>query len=223
MTKGILGLDPNDRPREKLLKKGAGALSGLELLQVVIGSGVKGADVVKISKDIYSLLELHHGKVSIDDLQRIKGVSTASASKIIASLELAGRFVKAGTKINSSEDALLLLADLRYKKQEHFVVLALDGANRLIERRLISVGTLNASIVHPRDVFVDAITDRAASIIVAHNHPSGSLEPSPADIEVTKRLREAGKILGINLLEHIIVTPATTRQLGQKLHCHQRH
>jgi DNA repair protein RadC len=98
------------------------------------------------------------------------------------------------------------LADIRDKKQEYFVCLTLDGANRLITKRVISIGTLTSSLVHPREVFADAITDRAASIIVAHNHPSGTLTPSDADRQVTERLREAGELLGVALIDHILLT-----------------
>lgn len=201
-------LAKEDRPREKMLARGEQALSDLELLQVVIGSGVQGADVTQISKEILKLLEAQNGKVTLEQLLKIKGVSTATATKLLASLELTSRFVKTGVKIQNSTDVLPLVADLRSKKQEHFVVLTLDGANRLIERRTVSIGTLSASLVHPREVFADAIADRAASIIVVHNHPGGSLEPSNADVEVTKRLREVGVLVGIKLLDHIILTPA---------------
>lgn len=108
--------------------------------------------------------------------------------------------------IDSPEAAIAQLADIRDKKQEYFVCLTLDGANRLIAKRVISIGTLTSSLVHPREVFADAITDRAASIIVAHNHPSGNLEASQADKEVTKRLRKVGELLGIMMLDHIILT-----------------
>ncbi len=199
-------LAKEDRPREKMLARGEQALSDLELLQVVIGSGVHGADVTQISKEILKLLEAQNGKIKLEQLLKIKGVSTATATKLLAGLELTSRFVKTGMKIQNSTDVLPLVADLRTKKQEHFVVLTLDGANRLIERRTVSIGTLSASLVHPREVFADAIADRAASIIVVHNHPGGSLEPSNADIEVTKRLREVGTLVGIKLLDHIIIT-----------------
>lgn len=202
----IQNINKQDRPREKLIIKGQGALSNLELLQVIIGSGVSGADVTQISRKILKLLEDQHGKVTLEQLTIIKGVSTATAAKLIAALELTSRFSYTGTEISTPEDALPLLADIRTKKQEHFVVLTLDGANRLIEKRLISVGTLNVSLVHPREVFADAITDRSASIIVAHNHPSETLEPSEADLGVTRRLAEAGELLGIRLIDHLIVT-----------------
>ncbi len=198
-----------DRPREKLLNKGVSSLSEIELLQVIIGSGVKGADVTKISRMIAQLLGKHQGKTDIESLLHIKGISTATASKILASLELAERYRIDGLKVNLPEDVLPMLHDIREKKQEHFVVFSLDGANRIITRRIVSIGTLSASLVHPREVFADVITDRAASIIIAHNHPGGSLEPSKADTEVTERIKNAGAILGIRLLDHIIVTDSS--------------
>lgn len=202
----ILSLRPADRPREKLLAKGEVHLSNHELLQVVIGSGIVGADVTKIANDILVVMEQHNGKPTMDELVAVRGVSLATASKLLASLELTGRFNHSGKRIMDEDNVLELLADIRHKPQEHFVVLTLDGANRLIEKRIITIGTLNASLVHPREVFADAITDRAAGIVVAHNHPGGSLEPSDPDIVVTKRLRAAGELLGIRLLDHIIVT-----------------
>ena len=108
--------------------------------------------------------------------------------------------------IDSPEKAVEQLVDIRDKKQEYFVCLTLDGANRLIAKRIITIGTLTASLVHPREVFAEAIADRAASVIVAHNHPSGNLEPSQADREVTKRLKDAGELLGIELIDHVVIT-----------------
>jgi DNA repair protein RadC len=205
-TPSIKSLATVDRPREKLLARGEKHLSNAELLQVIIGSGIKGADVTQIAARILSLLELHNGRLTLQQLQAVRGVSTATATKLLASLELTGRFSHAGTKVETEDDVLPLLADIRHKKQEHFVVLTLDGAQRLIEKRVVTIGTLNNSLVHPREVFADAITDRAAAIVVAHNHPGGSLHPSGADLVVTKRLRAAGELLGIKLLDHIIVT-----------------
>lgn len=202
----IQSLAVHERPREKMLAKGQGYLSNAELLQVVVGSGIRGADVTQIAEEILQLLEAYNGKPALEQLVKIRGVSTATATKLLASLELTGRLNFTGTFIETEDDVLALLADIRYKKQEHFVVITLDGANRLIEKRTISVGTLNASLVHPREVFADAITDRAAAIVVAHNHPGGSLEASGPDIITTKRLRAAGELLGIKLLDHFIVT-----------------
>jgi DNA repair protein RadC len=206
LSSSILSLRPAERPREKLLAKGEASLSNQELLQVVIGSGIVGADVTKIAAATLAVMERNNGKPSLDDLMNIRGVSLATASKLLASLELTSRFNHSGKVVMDEDNVLELLADIRRKPQEHFVVLTLDGANRLIEKRVVTIGTLNASLVHPREVFADAITDRAAGIVVAHNHPGGTLEPSGPDIVVTKRLRAAGELLGIRLLDHIIVT-----------------
>ena len=201
----IQKLDKKDRPREKLLAKGAENLTDIELIQIIIGSGVKNADVTKISKQIKKLLDTNGYKIISEQLTAIKGVSTATATKLVALFELAEREFKDFTIIDSAEKAAMLVPELKDTKQEHLIVLSLDGANRLSQKRLISIGTLNASLVHPREVFADPITDRAASIIVIHNHPSGTPEPRDADIQITKRLQDAGKLLGINVLDHIII------------------
>jgi DNA repair protein RadC len=198
-----------DRPREKMLARGQANLNNAELLQVVIGSGIRGADVTQIASEILELLEEYHCKPPLKRLLAVRGVSTATATKLLASLELTGRLNYTGKLIQTEDDILPLLADIRFKKQEHFIVITLDGANRLIEKRTITIGTLNASLVHPREVFADAITDRAAGIVVAHNHPGGSLEPSGADIVTTRRLTAAGELLGIKMLDHIIVTASS--------------
>ena len=202
----ILSLRQEERPREKLVAKGQQHLSNRELLQVVIGSGFPGNDVTKIADNLLAVMENSNGKPSLNELLSVRGVKEATASKLLASLELTGRFNHSGKKILDEDNVLELLADIRTKPQEHFVVMTLDGANRLIEKRIITIGTINASLVHPREVFADAIADRAAAIVVAHNHPGGTLEASGPDIVVTKRLRAAGELLGIRLLDHIIVT-----------------
>lgn len=203
----IKDLAKAERPREKMLSRGHHNLTNKELLQVVVGSGTRGADVTQISHDILTVMEAHNGKPALTDLKKIRGVSDATATKLVASLELTSRFNHTGKRIIDEDDVVSLLEDIRYKKQEHFVVFTLDGAQRLIERRIISIGTINASLVHPREVFAEAVTDRAAGIVVAHNHPGGSLEASGPDLLVTRRLRAAGELLGIKLLDHIIVTP----------------
>ena len=210
----IHSLAVHERPREKMLSKGQGYLSNAELVQVVVGSGIKGADVTQIAAEILDLLEYYHCKPNLEQLVKIRGVSTATATKLLASLELTSRLNYSGRIVETEDDVLPLLADIRFKKQEHFVVLTLDGANRLIEKRTVTIGTLNASLVHPREVYADAISDRAAAIIVAHNHPGGSLEPSAADIVTTKRLRAAGELLGVRLLDHIIVTATSHCVVG---------
>lgn len=196
------------RPREKLQARGAEALSDYELLMAIIGSGVAGADVTKVARDVQKLLKEKASELTLDDLLAIKGLGLAKATPIMAGYELWRRQFEVSERpvIDSPEKAVEQLADIRDKKQEYFVCLTLDGANRLIAKRIVTIGTLTASLVHPREVFVDAITDRAASIIVAHNHPSGNSEPSQADRDVTDRLREAGELLGVTLLDHVIVT-----------------
>lgn len=204
----IQNLNEHDRPREKLQTKGAAALSDFELLQALIGSGNKHVDVTTIAKNTHKLLQKHGANITYAQLEQVTGMGEAKISELIAAIELAKRYLLDTDRpiIDSPEAAVAQLADIRDKCQEHFVCLTLDGANRLIAKRIITIGTLNASLVHPREVFADAITDRAASIIVAHNHPSGTLYPSAADTSVTKRLKEAGALVGISVLSHIIVT-----------------
>lgn len=198
----------DDRPREKLQTKGAAALSDLELLMAIIGSGTAQADVTKIARDVKKLLAEKGSGLSYDDLLAVKSLGPAKATQIMAGFELWRRQFEVTDRpiIDSPEKAVEQLADIRDKKQEYFVCLTLDGANRLIAKRIITIGILTTSLVHPREVFADAITDRAASIIVAHNHPSGELRRSSADESVTELLSDAGDLLDIRLRDHIIVT-----------------
>lgn len=197
-----------DRPREKLAIKGAASLSDLELLMALIGSGNKQADVGKIAKDTLKLIQAHGADISYEQLQQVTGMGAAKITEILAALELSKRYLIDSEQpiIDSPEKAAEQLAEIRDKKQEYFVCLTLDGANRLIAKRTITIGTLTSSLVHPREVFADAIADRAASIIIAHNHPSGSVKPSTADVEVTNRLTKAAQLVGISLVDHIVVT-----------------
>lgn len=198
----------SDRPREKLQTKGSAALSDFELLQALIGSGNAQADVSKIAKDTLKMFQKHGADLTYEQLAEVNGMGAAKITELLAALELSKRYLIDSEQpiIDSPERAVEQLADIRDKKQEYFVCLTLDGANRLISKRTITIGTLTASLVHPREVFADAITDRAASIIVGHNHPSGGLVPSAADREVTKRVLEAGELLGISVVDHLIVS-----------------
>lgn len=198
----------SDKPRERLLRKGSAALSNQELLEALIGRGNRQADVTAIAKQVRKLLNKYGADIAAEDLFMIPGVGQARVCEILAAFELSRRYLLNGEQpvIDSTEKALEQLSDIRDKQQEYFVCLTLDGANRLIAKRTITIGTLTSSLVHPREVFADAITDRAASIIVAHNHPSGRLSPSDEDIDVTEGLLEAGKLLGITVLDHLIVT-----------------
>jgi DNA repair protein RadC len=207
--KPIRDLPENDRPREKLKKKGAEALSDRELIAAIIGRGVQGRDVLSVAGDIGRVITAKGGGITCSDLGDIAGVGTAKACQLVAAFELARRYPVRDhnhrLRITSPEDIKPLVADLIPKKQEWFICITLNGAGELIERRTITVGLLNHSPVHPREVFADAITDRAASVVLVHNHPSGSPEPSAPDIEITRQLAEAGTLLGITVLDHIIV------------------
>ena len=196
------------RPREKLQAKSAQSLSDYELLMAIIGSGTAYADVTKIARDVQKLIKEKGSELTYDELLSVKSLGPAKATQIMAGFELWRRQFEVPDRpiIDSPEKAAEQLTDIRDKKQEYFISLTLDGANRLISKRTITIGTLTSSLVHPREVFAEAITDRAASIIVAHNHPSGSLTPSTADLDVTQRLKDAGELLGIQLVDHLIIT-----------------
>jgi len=195
-------------PREKLNKRGAAALSDIELLQAVIGSGGKDNDYKQIAKNLNAvILRVGPDALTIEDVKAVKGIGDAKATTVFAALEFWRRKYTKQTAplIDSPESAAEQLRFIKDKKQEYFVTLTLDGARRLINCRTITIGTLMASLVHPREVFSPAIEDRAASIIIGHNHPSGQLDISDNDKEVTKRIRLAGDLLGIALDDHIIV------------------
>lgn len=205
--KTINQLLPIDKPREKLIQKGVKALKDYELLAIILGSGVKGKDIIKLSKEIVKLFENDFQALTLEKLLLIHGLGTAKASQIISAIELSKRhLIKQNKKITNSDDVYEELKEYKNKKQEYFLAIYLDGANHIFSTNVISIGTLNQSLVHPREVFAPAIENRCASIIVAHNHPSGILTPSHEDIQVTKRLQESGKILGIELLDHIILS-----------------
>lgn len=204
------------RPREKLAAKGAESLSDYELLMAIIGSGNAQADVTKIAHDARKLIAEKGSELTYEDLLTVKSLGPAKATQIMAGFELWRRQFEVSERpiIDSPEAAVAQLADIRDKKQEYFVCLTLDGANRLIAKRVITIGTLTSSLVHPREVFADAITDRAASIIVAHNHPSGDLLASDADILITRRLQESGAVVGIIIKYHILLTKLTYRLIN---------
>ena len=198
-----------DRPREKIAQKGIASLSDPELIETIIGKGVRNKDVREIARDISVLVKQNPHAVNYDALREIEGVGPTKAAQIVACFELGRRYFgepDAPTKIARPEDILPLVAEYRDKRQEYFICVTLNGAGEVLATRIVTVGLLNHSLVHPREVFADAITDRAASIICVHNHPSGSLEPSSQDIAITRQVQEAGTLLGIQLLDHIITT-----------------
>lgn len=194
-----------ERPREKLCAKGAEALSDLELMAILLGRGVKGHEVLTVADRILKALDGNKGQVKLDELQKIEGVGPAKATLISAALEFSRRRIRPeGLKISFPADVLPLIRHYADRKQEHFICISINGANEVIKSRVITVGLVNKTQVHPREVFADPITDRASAIIVAHNHPAGELTPSAEDKEITEQLKSAGEILGVRLLDHII-------------------
>jgi len=207
----IKDLPKHKRPREKLFEKGAESLSDTELLAILIRTGRAGNSALDIAKDVlkrYPLSKLL--TTSVNDLLSIKGVESTKAITIKAALELGqratGSFNDSLPILDSPKVIVAQLTDLRGKQKEYFIALYLNARNQMIYKETISVGTLTASLVHPQEVFEPAIRHFASSIVIAHNHPSNSLEPSEEDIKLTENLARAGKILDIDLLDHIIIT-----------------
>ena len=205
--KKLKDIPEDERPRERLKKKGIKALSNEDLLMVILGRGMQGVDVESLAKSILKELENNPDNITLEKLTKIKGIGLAKASQILASFEFAKRFlIKDEVKVQKTEDVLELVKDIRTKKQEHFITLTLNGASVLIEKRTVFIGTVTESILHPREIFADAITDRASGIIFVHNHPLDNSKPSDSDISITKRLLDVAKIVGIEVIDHIIVS-----------------
>ena len=214
----IKDLQKVDLPREKLAKYGSGKLKDHELLALLLGSGIKGLNVLELSKKILEIIrKIGIKKITLTDLLKVKGLGQAKASQVKALLELGKRLnTENKLEILSASDGWNFCADIRGLQREHFVAFYLDTQNNLIERQTISIGTLNSSLVHPREVFEPALLFHSASIIIAHNHPSGELQPSSEDREVTRRLIEAGKIIGIDVIDHIILSKNSYLSFQQK-------
>ena len=209
MGKSIHEIPPADRPREKLLRKGARALSDQELLAILLGRGTPGMDVLALAARLARLIDQKGLDVKAEDLLPFAGVGDAKATLILAAIEFARRRIKPeGAKIETPADLLPHIHHYADRKQEHFLCASINGANEILNIRVVSIGLIDRSPVHPREVFADALADRASAVIVAHNHPSGGLEPSPGDLAITAQLKAAGAILGIELLDHIIFNRA---------------
>lgn len=214
MTSGIKSFPVHERPREKLMEKGVENLTDKELLAILLRTGRAGKSALDIAETILKKFPKKEIlTITLSDLKAVEGIDSGKACTLLAAFEFTKRATGAQTSgkpiIENDEQALAQLYDIRAHKKEHFVALYLNARNELIHREDISVGTVNASIVHPRDVFAPALEHNATSVIVAHNHPSGSAEPSPEDREVTTRLKEAGKLLGILLVRHFILTQSS--------------
>ncbi|WP_209631039.1 DNA repair protein RadC [Methanofollis sp. W23] len=205
-----------DRPREKIAARGPEALTDRELIAAIIGSGGPGHDVLEVARAIEGTLPLSDVP-AYADLLAIPGVGAAKASQITAAFELARRrLVPDDIRITRPEDVLPLVRHIAERKQEYFVCLSLNGAGEVVGNRVVTKGLLNYSPVHPREVFADVITDRAASVVFVHNHPSGSPEPSREDIAITRQLLDAAGILGIRVLDHIILTKKTHLSMRER-------
>jgi len=211
-TLRIADMLPDDRPRERLERSGPESLTTPELLAILFRTGARGRGAVQVAEELFKDLGSLGGiaTASMDDLSRVNGIGRVKAIEVLAAVELGKRLSatneEAKPLIRGPEDvAQLMMADLRYQPIEHLRVLIMDTRNRVRATRTVSTGTLTESLVHPREVYREAIRFSAAAICLVHNHPSGDPTPSPDDIKTTKRLLEAGKIMGIDLLDHVII------------------
>ncbi len=201
---------PDELPRERLARLGPQALKDQELLAVALGTGYRGRPVMDLAESILadypkeSLVDLDLGQLS-----RIKGLGKAKAGVLVAAFELARRGLHKGLGvrpvISAPGDALSMLSDIKDQQREHFLCLYLNARNQVIHKEVVSIGSLSSAIVHPREVFRTAVSQAAASVILAHNHPSGDVSPSQDDINLTRRLVQAGEIMGIDVLDHLII------------------
>ena len=209
----IKDLPLSERPREKLISYGVEALSNAELLALIIKSGNFEETAVEVAQKILSRDNrgiAYLADVSLEELMEVKGIGEGKASQILAAIEIGKRLNRIGPqdKIKISSPMVLvnlLMDEMRYLCKEHFKIAILDTKNQILAIENISIGTLNASIVHPRDVFKIAIKRNANSLILIHNHPSGDPNPSNEDISITNRLVDAGNLIGIKVLDHIII------------------
>jgi DNA repair protein RadC len=220
----IHDLPLSERPRERLQKYGSESLSAQEILALILGRGIAGESVMVTAQRLLSrfgnLKAL--ASASLEELSQVKGIGLAKASQIKAAFELASRIgadseAAARPLLKTPEDVFKLIGtSLKGKKQEHFLLVLLDTRSRLIKLAPLSVGSLDSSIVHPREVFREAVSASAASVILAHNHPSGDTTPSEDDIELTRRLARAGELMGIDVLDHVIVAGSSYLSLKRE-------
>ena len=206
----IKDLPKIERPRERLVAKGPENLKNKELLAILLGTGIEGRNVIEVAEQILEKYPVKNFlQLKYEDLLKIKGINSAKACTILASQELVKRALdvrdESLLKIGSVEDVLAQVVYLRDKTREHLMTLFLNARNELLYKKPMFVGTLNASLIHPREIFQEALKQNACSVILAHNHPSGDNEPSEDDITVTRRIIEAGKIMGVEVLDHVVI------------------
>ena len=199
-------------PREKFLLRGINSISDIELIEILVGSGIKGSDFKKISKSVLKVVKERVGKeeqISVNDLKRIHGVGQILAMKIVSGIELGrrvyGLFDREVVRITNSEDAYVLFKDMRDLKRERVDIVCLNSRFEYVVKETIAVGGLNCANILPRDILYPAITNNCAFVVMAHNHPSGDSTPSQEDIVLTKNLNQALEFVGIQLLDHIVV------------------
>jgi len=207
----IKDLPKIERPREKLVSKGTQNLKDEELLAILLRTGREGKNVLELARQVLTqypkkrLLKLRY-----EDLIKIKGINSAKACTILAAIELVKRALEKGEEtlpiIRSTKDVIAQAVYMRDKTREHLMAIYLNARNEMIFKKPMFIGTLNANLVHPREIFQEALKQNAASVILVHNHPSGDAEPSEDDLTITKRIIEAGKTMGINVLDHVIIT-----------------
>ena len=205
--KTLKELPRHERPREKLIQRGAHTLSDQELIAIILGRGTRQHDVLWLASRVVQSIDRMGLNLSVDDLISIEGIGQAKATLITAAFEFVRRHVKpTGLKISQPSDVLPLIQHYGDRTQEHFLCISLNGANEVIQTRVVTIGLVNQSHVHPREIFSDVIVERASAIIMAHNHPSGRVEPSREDAEVTQRIKTAGDLLVLELLDHVVFT-----------------
>ncbi|MDR0878791.1 MAG: DNA repair protein RadC [Treponema sp.] len=198
-------LSQEDRPRERLLRTGPAALQDHELLAILLNTGVKGKNVMVLAQELLEQLDRNKGIPSVKELSGIAGLGLSKACAVAAMLEFGRRrWGASGVMIKLPQDIFTLVRHNADRKQERFICLSLNGAHEVLAVRVVTIGLVNQTIVHPREVFADVILDRAAAVVVAHNHPSGQVQPSGEDDEITFRLKAAADILGIHFLDHLI-------------------
>jgi DNA repair protein RadC len=200
-----------ERPREKLIEKGPENLKDEELLAILLRTGTREKSALDLAREILRRFpKKKFQKLKYEDLIKIKGIDEAKATTILAAIELTKRILKIGEetlpKIESVKDVVAQFSYLREKQREHLTALYLNARNEVVFKKHLFVGTLDSNICHPREIFKYAIENNAASVILVHNHPSGDPTPSKADLEITKRIKEVGKIMGIEVLDHIIIS-----------------
>jgi DNA repair protein RadC len=193
------------RPREKLKKSGVASLSDRELLAILLNTGIQGKNVGELARDLLGLLDRYNDIPSVKELSKLTGVGPSKACAVAAMLEFGRRrYGSYSARIKQPSDIFTLVRHHADRKQERFISLSLNGAHEVLGVRIVTIGLVNKTIVHPREVFADIIQDRAAAFCVAHNHPSGQLHSSQEDDVITERLMSAAKILGLHFVDHII-------------------